>query len=537
LYLWIITSMTTGSKIYDIEDGSNAREKVITRGEITWLMNFVNPADEGQYLVSLKNLFYFPTFWPIIILFVGFTSGTNGILKQVQNGDGFLITSFILNVVDLVLILIFTVAQFIDYFRDYMNRHALHLSKYFLRRFLHGRMEDLILLLLSCSQGVYQLSLLSRNLCVKCGTIFTIEQCTPDSPHLFPTDQAVIGYLSLLILPIYFKSINRHISLLSWAILTGFVVASYVWGRYENYEFTALLAAFFFVSLCEYERYKMTSYLLSKEALSHEKNKLMIAQEKSKIIERKLHMALVHQILPPKVAEQIIAGKQVAPEAFDQVTIFFSDVEGFTTICSKVTPVEVVRMLNDLYTVMDYCTSLFPVYKVETIGDAYMLVGGLPVRDPNHAQSIADFALLVQTAVRAVKSPIDGSPIRIRIGLHSGPVMAGVVGNLMPRYCLFGDTVNTASRMESNGMPGLIHCSEAVYNILSATNRHKLTKRGEIEVKGKGIMTTYWLDAATDDNKNSNKDAINKCVSMVEEIPHRPTTTSTTTLTTFSTLL
>lgn len=99
---------------------------------------------------------------------------------------------------------------------------------------------------------------------------------------------------------------------------------------------------------------------------------LQVNQQK-KDIERKLNLALVHQILPPKVAEQIIAGKQVAPEAFDEVTIFFSDVEGFTTICSQVTPDKVVNMLNDLYTVMDYCTSKFPLYKVETIGDAYMV--------------------------------------------------------------------------------------------------------------------------------------------------------------------
>lgn len=200
------------------------------------------------------------------------------------------------------------------------------------------------------------------------------------------------------------------------------------------------------------------------------------------------------------------------------MTIFFSDVVGFTNICAAVTPIEVVRMLNDLYTVMDYCTSLFPLYKVETIGDAYMVVGGLPERCKNHAQQVADFAVLVSKAVQCVKSPVDGTPIRIRIGMHSGSVMAGVVGNLMPRYCLFGDTVNTASRMESNGEAGRIHCSGTVAGILQLGKKHVLDSRGEVPIKGKGLMHTYWLEGATENNEHSNEIAIHKTMMMVQEV-------------------
>lgn len=361
------------AKVYDIEDGANAREKHVARNHITWSLHFVNPIDEELYLISLKNLFFFPTFWPIMCVFLAFIATQNGVLQEIQGGDPFLAISFSCNLICLAIIIVYTFAQCIDYFQDRASPQLMDFSRYFLRKFLGGRMEDLVILLLAMAQGFYQISLITRDLCLACGTIFTIEKCDGSIDRDFPMNQAIIGYIALLSLSIYFKSINRHVVLTSWAILTVFIIAAHAYGKYHVKYITAILCVFFLVSLFEYERYKMTSYLLSKEALSLEKNKLIIMQEKSKIIERKLHMALVHQILPPKVAEQIIAGKQVAPESFDEVTIFFSDVEGFTTICSQVTPAEVVRMLNDLYTVMDYCTSLFPVYKVETIGDAYMV--------------------------------------------------------------------------------------------------------------------------------------------------------------------
>uniref|UniRef100_A0A667XYC3 Guanylate cyclase n=1 Tax=Myripristis murdjan TaxID=586833 RepID=A0A667XYC3_9TELE len=204
---------------------------------------------------------------------------------------------------------------------------------------------------------------------------------------------------------------------------------------------------------------------------------------------------LLYQILPHSVAEQLKRGETVQAEAFDSVTIYFSDIVGFTALSAESTPLQVVTLLNDLYTCFDAIIDNFDVYKVETIGDAYMVVSGLPVRNGKlHGGEVARMALALLDAVKSfrIRHRAD-QQLRLRIGIHSGPVCAGVVGLKMPRYCLFGDTVNTASRMESNGEALKIHVSEATRQVLQDFNCFQLELRGEIEVKGKGRMRTYWL--------------------------------------------
>jgi len=400
------------------------------------------------------------------------------------------------------------------------------MPKLVLATLFRERMEDAIMVLCALSHSLDFFAVVASGNCHPCGgegDFFAVGKCGSAGiakASSLPLHLVFFSYLALVLLPIYFKAVHRMVLLLCWALVTVFTIAGLGWAQLRPQGYLVLLIIVVLLSIYEQERNKLCGFLEQRKQAVSEKKKV---KEKSKDIETKLNLALVHQILPPKVAEAIKSGQPVLPESFEEVTIFFSDVEGFTTICAQVTPIQVVHMLNDLYTVMDYCTSLFPLYKVETIGDAYMLVGGLPTRDPKHAQHIADFALLVRSAVQAVKSPIDGSPIRIRIGLHSGPVMAGVVGNLMPRYCLFGDTVNTASRMESNGTAGLIHCSAKTAQILLAAGRHQVTKRGDIEVKGKGIMTTYWLDAAMPHNEHSNGQAIARVETTVDNmLAHSP---------------
>ncbi|CAG7826836.1 unnamed protein product [Allacma fusca] len=177
---------------------------------------------------------------------------------------------------------------------------------------------------------------------------------------------------------------------------------------------------------------------------------------------------------------------------------------------ARSSPLEVVEFLNELYTCFDSVIENFDVYKVETIGDAYMVASGLPVvREGNfHAHEMARMALqLLETVTNFRIRHRPNETVKLRIGVHSGPCCAGVVGLKRPRYCLFGDTVNTASRMESTGMPLKIHCSEKFANLLDG--EFILDKRGVVDVKGKGDMTTFWLLGPTpktsvSSNSNSN---------------------------------
>nr|XP_033478354.1 atrial natriuretic peptide receptor 2-like [Epinephelus lanceolatus] len=210
---------------------------------------------------------------------------------------------------------------------------------------------------------------------------------------------------------------------------------------------------------------------------------------------------LLYSMLPKPVADDLRQGRTAEAQSYANATVYFSDIVGFTQLSGASTPHQVVDFLNQLYTTFDDIIDNYDVYKVETIGDAYMVVSGVPQENGiNHAGEIASMALDLVSVCHTFKIPHKPTTqLKIRAGIHSGPVVAGVVGTKMPRYCLFGDTVNTASRMESTSEALKIQVSGATADLLHTLKGYILTCRGTLNVKGKGEMKTWWLEAKTDD--------------------------------------
>ena len=341
-------------------------------------LNFKDPRDDELYTNALRDLFYFPTFIPIVIIVVafGFIFGNQDeMMENARRGWVILLLYLVFVFATFIALMIFTIAQWIEYIDSPLFPGWLMGGcDFVLRRFMFGRIPDLILSLSACAQGLHFLLIAVGNFCTGCGNLFALEICSAEAERYFPWQKVFFSYTVQLILPIFLKSTHRHLSLISMFIITTFMVVALIAGDYQYSNQLVFVVVAFLTSMYEFERYRMMSFLLGKEALNSEKNK----QEKTKAdahaqLERRMNQALLQQILPAQVARQLLSGNKVAPELFEEVTIFFSDVVGFTNICAQVSPIQVVKMLNELYTVMDYCTSHFPLYKVETIGDAYMV--------------------------------------------------------------------------------------------------------------------------------------------------------------------
>ena len=206
--------------------------------------------------------------------------------------------------------------------------------------------------------------------------------------------------------------------------------------------------------------------------------------------ERDRSEQLLLNILPSEIAAQLKIDSKPIADHFDEVTILFADIVGFTNMASSVTPLELVERLNRIFSSFDQLTSQYKLEKIKTIGDAYMVVGGLPTARVDHAECVADVALAMQREIARLQMDPD-HPIQIRIGINTGAVVAGVIGIHKFIYDLWGDAVNVASRMESSGNPGQIQVTEITYKRLK--EKYIFEERGLIDVKGKGSMKTYWL--------------------------------------------
>lgn len=198
---------------------------------------------------------------------------------------------------------------------------------------------------------------------------------------------------------------------------------------------------------------------------------------------------LLLNILPAKIAERLKRAESPT-EHFEEVTILFADIVGFTSLSAQMEPMQLVAGLNQIFSAFDELTEKYGLEKIKTIGDAYMVVGGLPIASEDHARAIADMALEMQDYMKTIPNNL-GSSLQIRIGINTGSVIAGVIGTKKFIYDLWGDAVNVASRMESHGKPGYIQVTETTYSHLK--DLYVLEPRGTISIKGRGEMITYWL--------------------------------------------
>ena len=202
---------------------------------------------------------------------------------------------------------------------------------------------------------------------------------------------------------------------------------------------------------------------------------------------------LLLNILPESIADRLRGGETVIADRFEEMTILFADVVDFTRLSARLTPEELVQTLNRVFTVFDHLAERYGLEKIKTIGDAYMVVGGLTPHSEDHVRRVASMGQDMIAACAALTGlpGVDDGAVQIRVGMHTGPGIGGVIGIKKFIYDVWGDAVNTASRMESHGVPGRIQVTEAAYERLRDVYRFE--PRGMIDVKGKGLMQTYLL--------------------------------------------
>ena len=237
------------------------------------------------------------------------------------------------------------------------------------------------------------------------------------------------------------------------------------------------------------EEENFASYVGYMASLAMEASDRKKAQAALRLEQEKAERLLLN-ILPEAIAQRLKQEQGLIADSFESVSVLFADIVGFTQLSSCIAPTELVNLLNQIFSAFDHLADRHGLEKIKTIGDAYMVVSGLPMPRGDHAEAIAEMALDMQKAVIEFSNNT-GIDLNIRIGINTGPVVAGVIGIKKFSYDLWGDTVNIASRMESQGIPGHIQVTDFTYELLQ--HRYHFKHRGIVQVKGKGEMTTYFL--------------------------------------------
>ena len=235
------------------------------------------------------------------------------------------------------------------------------------------------------------------------------------------------------------------------------------------------------------EQYSVLDQKVKERTLDLEKKSNEIADALQK------NEDLILNILPKSIADRMTGAQSSIAEHFSDASILFADLVGFTKIARAASPEQLVDLLGGIFSDFDALTDQLNLEKIKTIGDSYMIAGGVPEPSERHCDRMATMAILMQKHINQIPH-FNGTEIQLRVGIHSGPVIAGVIGTRKFAYDLWGDTVNIASRMESHGLPGRIQVSEVVYEKLR--DNFRFEERGIINVKGRGTMTTYWLISA-----------------------------------------
>lgn len=308
---------------------------------------------------------------------------------------------------------------------------------------------------------------------------------------------ADIGAGTVVVFVYYACTILRLPPGLAAAAITPYVVAqeSIVLDVYAGE--TTRLVAFSALLLTAVVSGLLLSVMLERSwRIGFQQDRVIATQRKVIDRERERAEKLLHSILPEQVAEELKARPGTHAQSFDEVTVLFADLCDFTPLAARLPAAELVELLNEVFSRFDALCERLGVEKIKTIGDAYMAVAGLPQPRPDHAEACANLALAMRDAVADIAER-RGLPLVFRVGMHTGPVIAGVIGSSKFAYDLWGDTVNTAARMESHGVIGQIQVTDEVAARLRGAG-YRLRERGEIEVKGKGPLRVWLLEGRPD---------------------------------------